>query len=315
MEQVMKDSLVTVFGGGGFLGRHVAQALMERGARVRIAQRDLASAMRVQPLGGLGQKQYVAADIRKPQSVAKAVTGSDVVINLVGVLSGDFEGSHHDGAANVAKAAADAGVRALVHVSAIGADPQSPSAYGRSKAAGEAAVRAAFPAATIVRPSILFGPEDQFLNRFADLISRLPVVPVIGADTKFQPVYVTDVAEAIANAAADPGRHGGKTFELGGPRQISMIDLNRWIAQTIGRERSLVAVPPSIASTIASLGWLPGAPITRDQYAMLQSDNVVAAGSPGLAELGVSPTPMEAVAGNWLVRYRRHGRFAGRAKA
>lgn len=315
MERVMKDSLVTVFGGGGFLGRQVAQALMEQGARVRIAQRDLAGALRVQPLGALGQKQFVAADIRNAQSVARAVAGSDIVINLVGVLSGDLEGSHHDGAANVAKAAADAGARALVHVSAIGADAQSQSEYGRSKAAGEAAVKAAFPNATIIRPSIIFGPEDQFLNRFAELISRLPVVPVIGADTKFQPVYVADVAQAIANAAADPDRHGGQTFELGGPRQISMMELNRWIGKAIGRDRSLVAVPPSIASPIASLGWLPGAPITRDQYAMLQRDNVVSPGAPGLAELGVSPTPMEAIADSWLVRYRRHGRFAGRVKA
>ena len=315
MERVMKDSLVTVFGGGGFLGRQVAQALMEQGARVRIAQRDLAGALRVQPLGALGQKQFVAADIRNAQSVARAVAGSDIVINLVGVLSGDLEGSHHDGAANVAKAAADAGARALVHVSAIGADAQSQSEYGRSKAAGEAAVKAAFPNATIIRPSIIFGPEDQFLNRFAELISRLPVVPVIGADTKFQPVYVADVAQAIANAAADPDRHGSQTFELGGPRQISMMELNRWIGKAIGRDRSLVAVPPSIASAIASLGWLPGAPITRDQYAMLQRDNVVSPGAPGLAELGVSATPMEAIADSWLVRYRRHGRFAGRVKA
>ena len=311
----MKDSLVTVFGGGGFLGRQVAQALMERGARVRIAQRDLAGALRVQPLGALGQKQFVAADIRNAQSVARAVAGSDIVINLVGVLSGDLEGSHHDGAANVAKAAAEAGAKALVHVSAIGADKESPSAYGQSKAAGEAAVRAAFPNATIIRPSIIFGPEDQFLNRFAELISRLPVVPVIGADTKFQPVYVADVAQAIANAAGDPGRHGGKTFELGGPRQISMMELNRWIGKAIGRDRSLIAVPPSIASAIASFGWLPGAPITRDQYAMLQRDNVVSPGALGLAELGVAPTPMEAIADSWLVRYRRHGRFAGRVKA
>ena len=315
MERVMKDSLVTVFGGGGFLGRQVAQALMARGARVRVAQRDLASALRVKPLGGLGQTQFVAADIRKAQSVARAIAGSDIVINLVGVLSGDLEGSHRDGAANVAKAATEAGVKALVHVSAIGADPQSPSAYGRSKAEGEAAVKAAFPTATIIRPSIIFGPEDQFLNRFAELISRLPVVPVIGAKTKFQPVYVTDVAQAIVNAAADPGLHGGKTYELGGTKQLSMMELNGWIAKTIGRDRSLVAVPASIASAIASFGWLPGAPITRDQYAMLQKDNIVSPGAPGLAELGVSPTPMEAVAQNWLVRYRRHGRFAGRVKA
>lgn len=315
MESVMKDSLVTVFGGGGFLGRQVAQALMARGARVRIAQRDVATALRVKPLGGLGQTQFVAADIRKPQSVARAIAGSDVVINLVGVLSGDFEGSHHVGAANVAKATTEAGAKALVHVSAIGADPQSPSAYGRSKAAGEAAVKAAFPNATILRPSIIFGPEDQFLNRFAELIARVPFVPVIGAQTKFQPVYVADVAQAIVNAAADPAGHGGKTYELGGPTQLSMLELNAWIAKTIGRNRSLVPLPDSISSLIASFGWLPGAPITRDQYAMLQRDNVVSPGAQGLAELGVAPTPMEAIAENWLVRYRRHGRFAGRIKA
>lgn len=315
MDRVMKNSLVTVFGGGGFLGRQVAQELMERGARVRVAQRDLASAVRVQPLGALGQKQLVAADIRKPQSVARAVAGSDIVINLVGVLNGDFDGTHRDGAANVARAAADAGVKALVHISAIGADPGSPSAYGRSKAAGEAAVAAAFPTATIIRPSIIFGPEDRSLNRFAEMIACLPVVPVISPDTKFQPVYVVDVAKAIAEAAADPERHGGKTYELGGPRQLSMMELNAWIARAIGRDRSMVAVPASMASLIASFGWLPGAPITRDQYDMLQRDNIVAPGALGLNDLGVAPTPMEAVAENWLVRYRRHGRFAGRVKA
>ncbi|WP_176596768.1 MULTISPECIES: complex I NDUFA9 subunit family protein [Sphingobium] len=312
MGRVMKDSLVTVFGGGGFLGRQVAQALMARGARVRVAQRDLATALRVKPLGPLGQTQFVAADIRKPESVARALAGSDVVINLVGVLSGDFEGSHHDGAAHVAKAAAEAGVQALVHVSAIGADPQSPSAYGRSKAAGEVAVKAAFPSATIIRPSIIFGPEDQFLNRFAEIIRIAPVVPVIGASTKFQPVYVADVAQAIANAAEKPGAHGGKTYELGGPQTYSMLELNAWIAKTIGRERSLCAVPASIASLIA---MLPGGPITRDQLAMLGKDNVVAAGASGLAELGVAATPMPAVAEKWLVRYRKHGRFAGRVQA
>ena len=308
----MKDSLVTVFGGGGFLGRQVAQALMARGARVRVAQRDLATALRVKPLGGLGQTQFVAADIRKPASVARALAGSDIIINLVGVLSGDFEGSHHEGAANVAKAAAEAGVQALVHVSAIGADAASPSAYGRSKAAGEAAVLSAFPNATILRPSIIFGPEDQFLNRFAEIIRVAPVVPVIGANTRFQPVYVADVAQAIANAAEKPGIYGGKTFELGGPQTYSMMELNAWIAKAVGRERSLCAVPASLASLIA---MLPGGPITRDQLAMLGKDNVVATGSSCLADLGVAPTPMPAVAEKWLVRYRKHGRFAGRVKA
>lgn len=308
----MKDSLVTVFGGGGFVGRQVAQALLARGARVRIAQRDPASAVRVKPLGGLGQVQFIAADITNADSVARAVVGSDVVINLVGILSGDFDAVHHQGAANVAKAAAAANVGALVHMSAIGADAQSPSAYGRSKAAGEAAVRTAFPAATIIRPSIIFGPEDQFLNRFAELIRSIPIVPVISAATKFQPVYVVDVAHAFANAAEQPGVHGGETYELGGPQILSMKDINSWIASAIGHQRPMVEVPHGLASLLA---LLPGGPITRDQLAMLGRDNVITPGAPGLEALGVAATPMGAVAEKWMVRYRRHGRFAGRVSA
>lgn len=306
----MKDSLVTIFGGGGFLGRQVAQALMARGARVRIAQRDLASAVKVKSLGNLGQTQFVAADIRKPATVERAVTGSDIVINLVGVLAGDFDAFHHEGAANVARAAA--GAKALVHISAIGADAGSPSAYGRSKAAGEEAVKTVFPTATIIRPSILFGPEDQFLNRFAQIIGSAPVIPVIGAATKFQPVYVADVAQAIANAAEKPGVYGGKTYEVAGPQVMSMKEINAWIAKTIGRDKPIVEVPNGIASLIA---LLPGGPISRDQLAMLGRDNVAATGSEGLDALGVTATPMNAVADKWMVRYRRHGRFAGRASA
>jgi uncharacterized protein YbjT (DUF2867 family) len=308
----MKDSLVTIFGGGGFLGRQVAQALMARGARVRIAQRDLATAVKVKPLGALGQTQFVAADIRKPETVARAIVGSHAVINLVGILAGDFEAFHHQGAANVAQAAAAANVQALVHVSAIGADADSPSAYGRSKAAGEAAVKAAFPGATIIRPSIIFGPEDQFLNRFADLIRSAPVIPVISGATKFQPVYVADVADAIANAVAQPDVHGGKTYEVAGPQILSMKEINAWIARAIGRHQPMIDVPGGMASLLA---MLPGGPITRDQLAMLGRDNVAAPDAEGLAALGVAPTPMGAVADKWMVRYRKHGRFAGRISA
>ena len=308
----MKDSLVTIFGGGGFLGRQVAQALMARGARVRIAQRDLASAVKVKPLGALGQTQFVAADIRKPATVERAIVGSDIVINLVGILSGDFEAFHHQGAAHVAQAVAAANVRALVHVSAIGADADSPSAYGRSKAAGEAAVRAAFPGATIIRPSIIFGPEDQFLNRFARIIGSAPVIPVIGGATRFQPVYVGDVADAIANAAEQPQLHGGKIYEVAGPQVMTMKEINAWIAKTIGRDKPVVDVPGGVASLLA---MLPGGPITRDQLAMLGRDNVAAPGAQGLDALGVAPTPLGAVADKWMVRYRKHGRFAGRVRA
>ncbi len=311
----MRDTLITIFGGGGFLGRHITQHLTAAGARVRIAQRNIRIAQDVKPLGNLGQTQLVAADIRKPETVARAVHGADAVINLVGILKGDFDAFHHEGAANVARAAAAAGVQALVHVSAIGADAGSRSAYGRSKAEGEAAVRAAFPQATILRPSIVFGREDQFVNRFAGLIASLPVVPIIGGKARFQPVYVDDVAEAVKQSLSDPARFGGRTFELGGPETISMADLNKRIAKEIGEDPSFIDMPDSLSGLMAGMtGWLPGAPITRDQWAMLQTDNVVVPGADGLEAFGITPTPMASVIGDYLVRFRKHGRFGVRAK-
>jgi len=303
----MKDRLVTLFGGGGFLGRYVAQELLKAGARVRIAQRDPREAWFIRPLGGLGQTQFVAADVTKPDSVARAAAGSHGVVNLVGVLAGNFRGVHVDGAAAIAKATRDAGAESLVHISAIGADRESPSAYGRSKAGGEEAVRAAFPTATILRPSILFGREDHFVNRFAEMIRMMPIVPVIGGRTKFQPAYVTDVARTVVASLADPERHGGQTYELGGPEIISMADLNARIAGWLGRKRSFPAVPDGMA---AALSRLPCAPITHDQWQMLQADNVVNPGAKGFAEFGITPTPMATVVPDWLVQYRRHGRFA-----
>lgn len=309
----MKNRLVTLIGGGGFLGRYVAQELLAAGVRLRIAQRDPREALFLKPLGGLGQTQFVAVDVRKPDSIARAVQGADAVVNLVGVLKGNFQAVHVDGARAVAEAAAAAGVPALVHISAIGADPASPSAYGRSKAEGEAAVRGAFPAATVLRPSLMFGREDRFVNRFAAMIA-LPVVPVLRAGVKFQPVYVADVAQAVVKALGDE-RAQGKTFELGGPDVLSMGALIRWIAVAVGREPSIVEVPDVVGGLIAMGGFLPGAPITRDQWQMLQQDNVVADGAEGLAAFGVVPTPMDAVAPAWLVQYRRHGRFGTRAAA
>lgn len=306
----MKDQLVTVFGGSGFLGRYVVRALLERGARVRIAARSPGDGWFLRSQGGLGQTQFVAADIRQPETVARALSGATAAVNLVGILKGDFDAFHVAGARNVAEAAAIAGCRALVQVSAIGADPASASAYGKSKGEGEAAVLAAFPNATILRPSIVFGREDGFVNRFADLISKLPVVPIIRGPAKFQPVYVGDVAAAIVTVLANVPPHAGKTYELGGPEVITMEGLNRWIANATGRKRAFVAMPDAVAGAMASLtGWLPGAPMTRDQWVMLQSDNVVT-GNDGLLALGIAPTPLAAVADGWLVRYRRHGRFA-----
>lgn len=307
----MNGKLVTLIGGGGFLGRYVAQELLAGGARVRIAQRDPRQALFLRPLGGLGQTQFAAVDVTNAQSVARAVQGSDAVVNLVGVLDGDFQGIQVDGARNVARAAA-AGVGALVHVSAIGADAESPAAYGWTKGAGEAAVREAFPTATILRPSLMFGREDRFVNRFAGMIAGAPIVPVLRAGVKFQPVHVVDAARAVVCALDDATRFGGKTFELGGPDVMTMGALIRWIAGAIGRDPAIIELPDIVGAAIATLGFLPGMPITRDQWMMLQRDNVVADGTGGLAAFGIAPTPLAAVAPAWLVRFRRQGRFGVR---
>ncbi|APW74183.1 MULTISPECIES: complex I NDUFA9 subunit family protein [Sphingopyxis] len=307
----LDGQLITVLGGGGFVGRYVVQRLLTLGARVRVAQRDPRAAVFLKPLGGLGQTQFVAADVRDAASVARAVQGSDAVVNL----AGSFDAMHAvqaEGAGHAAAAAKAAGARAFAHVSAIGADRDSASAYGRSKGDGEAAVRAAFPEATILRPSIVFGREDRFINRFAALMRMTPVVPVIAPATKLQPVYVGDVADAVVAALAAPA--AGDLFELGGPQVLTMAALQQWIAAATGRKRLFVEMPDAVAAALAAgLGWLPGAPITRDQWRMLQVDNVVAPGAAGLAQLGITPTSLAAVAEGWLVQYRRHGRFAGAA--
>lgn len=307
--------LVTIFGGGGFLGRYVAQELLGRGCRVRVAEREPGHAVRVKPLGNLGQTQLVHADVRDTASVSRAVAGADVVVNLVAVLKGDLDGINHKGAANVARAAASAGAKALVHISAIGSDAASVSAYGRSKGQGELAVHAAYPMATLIRPSILFGREDQFTNRFANLIRMAPILPVIAGSTKFQPVYVVDVAKAIASVVMDSSAYAGKTYELGGPQVLSMAEINSWLAAQIGHDPVMLNMPTCAAEWLARLtGWMPGAPITLDQWRMLGQDNVVGPKAKGLADLGVLPTPLAAVADQWLVQYRTHGRFTARAK-
>lgn len=307
----MNDSLVTILGGGGFLGRYVAQALFAQGVRVRVACRNPARAMHIKPLANLGTWQLVAADVRKPSTVMRAVQDADAVVNLVGSFS-DMDAVQNRGADTVARACADADVDALVHISAIGADARSQAEYGRSKAGGEAAVRAAFPDATILRPSVVFGREDQFINRFAGLIRRLPIVPVIGAGTRFQPVFVGDVAKAVV-AALSGAR--GETLDLGGPEILTMLELNRRIAAMIGTDRTFIEVPDFAARLLAkSTGWLPGAPITTDQVKMLAGDNIVT-GTDGLAAFGIVPTPLDAVVQDWLDIYRKHGRFGQRVAA
>jgi uncharacterized protein YbjT (DUF2867 family) len=309
---MMNGKLVTVFGGDGFVGRYIVQALLKAGARVRVASRNPKRGWFLKAQANLGQIAYVAADVTRPETLARALHEADIAINLVGSFD-NMDMIQNRGAANVAVAAAQTGVGQFIHMSAIGADSTSPSRYGKSKGDGEAAVRAAFPDAVILRPSIIFGREDQFINRFAGLIRMLPVVPVFSAETRFQPVFVGDVAQAVMAALANADA-AGKTFELGGPQTFSMLEINKWIANACGREKYYFPVSDIIGAGMAKLtGWLPGAPMTWDQWLMLQSDNVVGEGAAGLDTLGVAPTPLEAIAPGWLVQYRKHGRFGASA--
>jgi NADH dehydrogenase len=305
------EALVTVFGGGGFIGRYVCEFLLKSGVRVRVAQRDPRQAYALQTLAQVGQLGLEGADLTNRASVDNAVHGATAVINLPGVFGRRMRSVNVAGAANVAEAARDAGADALVHVSAIGADVGSASEYGRTKGEGEDAVRQAFPDATIVRPSLVFGPEDQLTNRFAAM-ARLPFLPVIAAERRFQPVYVRDLAEAIAKAALDPVSHGGKTYEIGGPQQLSMIELHRAVLALTGQRSALVPLPDALGSLLSRFGWLPGAPLTRDQWLMLQRDNVPHERAPGLDAFGIEPSPLAAVGHEWLARFNRGGKVVGR---
>lgn len=306
---------VTVFGGSGFIGRYVVRRLAQEGLRVNVAVRDAERAKFLKPMGDVGQVTPMAVSLRDRDAVAAAVAGAEAVVNLVGVLyeSGrqTFDTVHHEGARIVAEAATRAGAARFVHVSAIGADPSAPALYARSKAAGEAAVKAAFSAATIIRPSLVFGPEDGFFNRFAGLARVLPALPLFGGGgTRFQPVYVGDVAEAIAHALADPAA-AGKTYELGGPTIYTFRQLMELMLKEIRRKRCLVSVPFGVARLEARfLEMLPVPPLTVDQVRLLERDNVATVGMPGLKELGVTPTPLEAIIPTYLDRFRPGGRFA-----
>ena len=305
------EELVTVFGGGGFIGRYVCEALFKRGVRLRIASRDPRNAYFIQPLAQVGQFGFERADITNRDSIRHALRGVTAVVNLCGVFGKKMRAVHIDGARNVAEVTREEGVNALVQISAIGADVHSPSVYGESKGEGELAVRNAFFEATIVRPSLVFGPEDELTNRFAAM-ARLPFLPVIASTRKFQPVYVRDLAKAIALAALNPQIHGGQTYEIGGPQVMTMVELHRAILEITQQSPEIVHTPDLFADIISRLGWLPGAPLTRDQWLMLQQDNVVSGQYPGLEAFGIEPTPLAAVAYEWLGRFHRGGKFAGR---
>jgi NADH dehydrogenase len=305
-------SVATVFGGSGFIGRYVVQRLAAAGHVVRVAVRDPEGAGFLRTMGAVGQVVPLFANLPQRATVERAVQGADLVVNLVGIINerrpGDFQRIHAEAPGVIGTVAAQAGVRRLVHVSAIGADVNAASRYAKSKGEGEAALLAAFPA-TVLRPSLVFGPEDAFFNRFAAMAALLPVVPVIGGKTRFQPVYVGDVADAVI-AGLMHDATAGRIYELGGPQVLTMRELLAWIVQTIGRHRWLVDVPMFWARLHAS--WLERVPmklLTRDQLLLLAQDNVVGAGAAGLAELGVVATPIDLVVPGYLQRFCRGGRL------
>lgn len=298
--------LVTIFGGTGYIGNYVAQSLLARGARLRLASRAPAKGQSLRPLANLGQLQLMPCDITREDHVAAALEGASHVVNLVGAFTGDLGKLMGEAPGTIARLAAARGVEALVHVSAIGADAASPTAYARGKAEGEANVRAAFPGATILRPSIVFGKDDQFINLFAGMIELLPVLPVFGPDAKLQLVYADDVAQAVAAALEHPEQHGGRTYELGGPETLSMMEIHQRIAAAQGRKRTFLAVPDGLSATFAAL---PGTPMSRDQWTLLKAGNTVAPDALGLADMGIEAKPLDLFLDKWMLRYRKHGRF------
>ncbi|MEA5159400.1 complex I NDUFA9 subunit family protein [Cereibacter johrii] len=315
------SKLVTIYGGSGFVGRYIARRMAQEGWRVRVAVRRPNEALFVKPYGVVGQVEPVFCNIRDDASVRAVMHGADAVVNCVGILAESgknrFQSVQAEGAARVARIAAAEGVQTLVQLSAIGADAQSPSAYGRTKAAGEAAVREAFPQAVILRPSVIFGPEDDFFNRFAQMTRFSPVLPVVGGSTKFQPVFVDDVAQAAV--AGVLGRAAPGTYELGGPDVETFRDLMKMLLRVVERRKMIVNVPFWVANLIggaldlaqtATFGLLANKTLTRDQVRNLRRDNIVAPDAKGLADLGISPTAMEAVLPEYLWSFRPSGQYA-----
>ena len=318
-QRLKPGATIAIFGASGFLGRHIVQALAARGYRVRAAVRRPNEAMFLRPMGAVGQIEPFQANIRDDASVKSAIRGADAVINLVGILAESgkqtFEAVQAEGAARVARLAKQAGISVFVQMSALGADPESASAYARTKAEGEAAVREALPEAVILRPSIVFGPGDDFFNRFAAMTLLSPALPLIGGGkTKLQPVYVKDVAEAVARLL-ERSDAAGKTYELGGPDVHSFKELMQLTLDEIGRKRILLPLPFALASFI---GWftqlLPGAPLTVDQVRLLRHDNVVSedASNEGrtLEGLGIKPVMAEAILETYLYRFHKQGQYA-----
>lgn len=311
----MADRVVTVFGGSGFVGRYVVQRLARRGDRIKVAVRRPGDAMFLKPLGSVGQIQIVQANVRNPGSVEGAVEGSHAVVNLVGILAASgkqtFMALQAEGALTIAKAARDLGAKQMIQMSAIGADPDGESQYAYTKALGEQWVLESFPDATVLRPSLVFGSEDRFFNRFASLAKMSPVMPLIAGSSRFQPVYVGDVADA-AVAVLEAGKKAqGKIFELGGPKTYTFKELLQLTMDEAMVKRPFLPIPMPIARLQAFFAqMLPDPPLTPDQLKLLAKDNVVAEGANGFKTLGITPTPVEAIVPTYLKRYRPKGQFS-----
>ena len=314
----MPNHRTAVLGGSGFIGRYVVQRLAAQGAVVAVGCRHAEEAKFLKPMGDVGQIATLNLDIGREELLRAFLAGNEGLVNCVGILSERgaqrFDRIHHEGPARLARLAREAGVERFVHLSAIGADPRSASRYEKSKGEGEQAVRDALPTATILRPSVVFGPEDQFFKRLAQMAMLSPLVPLIGGGaTEFQPVYVGDVADAVVRALADPAA-AGRTYELGGPKTYSLRELTELVLEQTRRKRLLIDLPFGLAAVQARLmSILPSPPLTPDQVEMLKHDNVVAPGALGLAALGVAPTAVEAILPTYLDRFRRGGWYERRA--
>ena len=307
----MARKVATVFGGSGFIGRYVVQRLAARGHIVRVVGRNTERVKNLMTTGAVGQVVALYGSFANPATIMRATEGAELIVNLVGILAerktGDFQRLQADGPGLIARGAAETGARRLVQISAIGADPGSPSLYGRTKAAGEQAARAAFAGTVVLRPSLVFGEEDKFFNRFGAMAMYSPIMPVISGDSRFQPVYVGDVADAVL-AGLERDDAVGRTYELGGPRIYSFRELLAYILHETRRHRAMIDIPPGIARLQAKIGELvPGKPFTRDQLTMLERDNVVGEGTLGLESLGIVPTPVELIVPGYLDRYRPGG--------
>ncbi|RJY09321.1 complex I NDUFA9 subunit family protein [Aurantiacibacter aquimixticola] len=302
----LQGKLVTLIGGSGFIGSHVAQDLLERGARVRIAAREPEKAFKLKPLANLGQLQFVRCNAMDERSIAQCVDGSDAVVYLIGTFERNQQQLQADSAGHAAKCAAETGATGFVYISAIGADPEAETGYYRTKGDGERQVLAAFPEATIIRPSVVFGEESGLIPMFADMVRFMPVMPVFGADSKFQVVWVDDVAAGVTSALEGPAKHGGKVFEAAGPEQLTMMEIHEMIADAQQRRRYFFPMPDPIAGIFAAV---PMSPINPDQLAMLKSGSTAGKGAKQLGALGVEPKPLSLFLDRWMVRYRKQGRF------